>query len=90
MANGTEIFHESLKRSGDYRAHKRGKFFISVSGKGKTTKELQSIGNDMKDRITQQFVYNKVVSGLKEKGYVMVGEELEGNHTVHVLLRRFV
>lgn len=69
--------------------NERGKYSFKITGSGKTIEELKALGNDMKERVTQQFVYNKVVSGLREKGYVMVGEKLEDEGCVHVVLRRF-
>lgn len=70
-------------------ANERGKYSLQITGTGKTKAELLNIGQDMKERITQQYIYHKVMTGLKEKGYVMVGEELEADRAVHVVVRRF-
>ena len=67
----------------------RDNYALKVTGSGKTIDELKTIGTDMKDRITQQYVYHKVVSGLKSKRYVVVNEAMNVERTVRVVLRRY-
>ncbi|MDI6784664.1 MAG: hypothetical protein QME64_11310 [bacterium] len=67
----------------------RGKYSLKLTASGKTSDELKAIGTDMKERITQQYVYHKVLTGLKNKRYVVVAEEMNTERTVRVVLRRY-
>jgi hypothetical protein len=66
-----------------------GKYSLKLTGAGKSTEELKTIGTDMKGRITQQYVYHKVLTGLKSKRYVVVNEEINPERTVRIVLRRY-
>lgn len=67
----------------------RGKYSLKLSATGRTEDELKTIGTDLKERITQQYVYHKVLTGLKSKRYVVVNEEINQERTVRVVLRRY-
>ena len=67
----------------------RGKYSLKLSGAGKSAEELKTIGTELKERITQQYVYHKVLTGLKSKRYVVVNEEINQERTVRVVLRRY-
>lgn len=98
--DNSEVFKESLRdrkqlvfKKDDIKitfyADEHGKYMLRVKGTNKTKSQLQQIGKEMMNRITQQYAYNKVVSELKRKGYSVAIEEMLENKTVRVVVRRF-
>lgn len=67
----------------------RGKFCMRINGIDKTKEQLKEIGMEMLNKINQQYVYNKIISELKHKGYSVVSEEMTKNKSVQVVVRRF-
>lgn len=72
-----------------FSANDRGKCSLRVCGGKYTKQQLRQIGQDMMNRVTQQYVYNKVVTELKHQGYSVVTEEMKENKAVRVVVRRF-
>lgn len=69
--------------------NERGNYSLKLVSSKKTVNELKTIGTDLKERITQQYVYHKVLTGLKSKRYVVVNEEINPERTVRIILRRY-
>ena len=72
-----------------FRKDARGRIGISVCGEGRTEQELREIGTDLSRRIVQQFVKNRILSELGQKGFAVVEEEETEGRTVRLTLRRW-
>ncbi len=65
----------------------RGALRVCVEGTGYTKPQLQKIGEELLGRVTQQYVYHRVVTELKERNMTIVDEELSEDRTVKIRVR---
>ncbi len=65
----------------------RGRCSVCVSGTGHSDRELKKIGEEVVGRITQQFIYNKVVTELKQRKGQVLEEEVLADQSVRVRVR---
>jgi hypothetical protein len=68
----------------------RGRCSICVKGKGRTKAELKQIAEEFSQKMTQCFVYNRVATELKNKGFQMVNEEVMEDRSIRINVRRWV
>ena len=66
-----------------------GQVAIKVAGKGKTDAQLRAIGQEMADRLVQQYAYHRLMTELKAQNFNVVGEEVEEDGTVRLKVRTF-
>ncbi|MEW6280029.1 MAG: DUF1257 domain-containing protein, partial [Candidatus Eremiobacterota bacterium] len=68
----------------------KGRVQLLVKGKaGQTREELEALGRQVLDSVSQQYAYHAVVSDLKQRGFGKVEEELEEDGTIRLRLRRW-
>jgi hypothetical protein len=67
----------------------RGRCTVCATGAGHTKAELKKIAEDFTERMTQCFVYNRVMTELKSKGFQVVNEERMQDETVRINVRRW-
>jgi hypothetical protein len=67
----------------------RGRCKICAKGKGHTKAELKQMSEDFKEKMTQCFVYNRIATELKSKGFQMVNEEVMKDQTIRMHVRRW-
>ena len=65
----------------------RGALKICMEGKGYSKSELKKIGEELIGRVTQQYVYHRIVTELKERNMPIVDEELTEDRTVKIRVR---
>ena len=65
----------------------RGALKLCMEGTGHTKSQLKQIGQELIDRVTQQYVYHRVVSELKERNMNIVNEEVASDRTVTIRVR---
>lgn len=65
----------------------RGALKVCVEGEGHSKSELRRIGQELIDRVTQQYVYHRVVTELKERHMAIVGEEVSEDRTIRIQVR---
>jgi hypothetical protein len=65
----------------------RGSLRVCMEGKGHSKRELRRIGEELIDRVTQQYVYHRVVSELKQRHMNIVDEEVTEDRTVKIRVR---
>jgi hypothetical protein len=65
----------------------RGSLRVCVEGHGHSKAELRRIGQELIDRVTQQYVYHRIVSELKERHMTIVDEEVKEDRTVKIRIR---
>ncbi len=65
----------------------RGSLRVCMEGTGYTKGQLRHIGQELIDRVTQQYVYHRVVSGLKQHNMTIVDEAVKQDRTVKIRIR---
>ena len=67
----------------------RGALRVCMEGKGHSKAELRRVGQELIDRVTQQYVYHRVVSELKDRDMAIVDEEVAEDRTVKIRVRNW-
>ena len=67
----------------------RGRCVVDVCGVGRSRQELERIGTELAQSISQRFIYNKVVSELKSKNFNFVSEEVDADGTIRIQVRNW-
>ncbi|MGD0077686.1 MAG: DUF1257 domain-containing protein [Sedimentisphaerales bacterium] len=67
----------------------RGRCKVCAKGKGRTKAELKHIAEEFGQKMTQCFVYNRVATELKNKGFQMVNEEVMDDQSIRINVRRW-
>lgn len=68
----------------------RGRCRVCAKGKGHTKAELTEMAEQFTQKMTQCFVYNRVATELKNKGFQMVNEEVMEDQSIRINVRRWV
>ena len=68
----------------------RGQCTVCAKGKGYTKAELKQMAEQFSQKMTQCFVYNRVMSEVKNKDFQIVNEEVMDDDSVRVIVRRWV
>lgn len=71
------------------RRDERGRCSVCASGPGHTKTELKALADQFSEKMTQCFVYNRVMTELKAKGFQLVNEEQMADETVRLHVRRW-
>ena len=67
----------------------RGRCVVCASGRGQTKAQLKALADEFTQKMTQCFVYNRVMTELKAKGYQVMNEERMQDDTVRINIRRW-
>jgi hypothetical protein len=67
----------------------RGALRVCVEGRGHSKSELKRIGEELIGRVTQQYVYHRVVTELKQRNMAIVDEQVEEDRTVKIRVRNW-
>jgi hypothetical protein len=67
----------------------RGRCKVCAKGKGHSEQELKQLAEQFVQKMTQCFIYNRVASELKNKGFQMVNEEVMDDQTIRMHVRRW-
>ena len=65
----------------------RGAMKVCLDGEGHSKEELKRVGQELVDRVTQQYVYHRVVTELKQRNMNIVDEEVAADRTVTIRVR---
>ena len=72
------------------RRDERGRCVVCATGAGLTQAELKQIAEQFAQKVTQCFVYDKVMRELKAKNFNLVNEEVMADQSIRIHVRRFV
>lgn len=72
------------------RRDERGRCSVCAKGKGHSKAELQQMAEQFTQKMTQCFVYNRVATELKNKGFQTVNEEVMEDEAIRIHVRRWV
>lgn len=65
----------------------RGALRVCMEGEGLSKSELQKIGEELIGRVTQQYVYHRLMTEMKNRNMVVVDEEVGADHAVRIRVR---
>jgi hypothetical protein len=90
LATGKEIVF--TKGTVELRVHRddRGRCSVCAKGAGHTKVELKQMAEQFSQKLTQCFVYNRVLSEVKSRNFQVINEEVMEDQSVRVHVRRWV
>jgi hypothetical protein len=65
----------------------RGALKVCAEGEHLSNSELREIAEDLAGRITQQYVYNKLMTELSERNVAVVDQEVTADQTIKIRIR---
>lgn len=68
----------------------RGQCIVCAKGHGFSKTQLKKVAEEFTEKLTQSFVYNRVVSELKDKNFQVIDEEIMEDESVRIHVRRWV
>ncbi len=86
---GEEIVVEREGLRAVFSRDARGTLRVCMEGKGHSKAELRKIGQELVDRVTQQYVYHRVITEMKERNMHVVSEEVAEDRTVKIRVRNW-
>ena len=86
---GEEIVVEREGMRAVFSRDGRGSLRVCMEGKGHSKAELRRIGQELVDRVTQQYVYHRVITEMKERNMHVVSEEVAEDRTVKIRVRNW-
>ncbi len=66
-----------------------GALKVCVEGHGRSKTELKQIGEELIGRVTQQYVYHRVVTELGNRNMAIIDEEVTEDRTVKIRVRNW-
>lgn len=96
----TQTVTDTLKREGKLVLKKedivvtfvkdiRGKCKVTVRGKNRSQEELKKVGEEITQKIVQQYVYNNIKGELKKKNFTVVNEEVSSDKSIRITVRKW-
>lgn len=86
-ATGEQIVIEKEGIRGTFSRDARGSLKLCIEGRGHTEAQLRELGQQLIGRVTQQYVYHRIVTELKKKNMVVVDEQVSQDRTVKIRVR---
>lgn len=65
----------------------RGALKLCMEGEGHTKAELRRVGEELIGRVTQQYVYHRIVTEMKDHHLSIVDEQVSADNTVKIRVR---
>ena len=86
---GQEIVVEREGLRAVFTRDARGSLRVCMEGKGYSKADLRNIGQELVDRVTQQYVYHRVMTEMKQRNMHVVSEEVAEDRTVRIRVRNW-
>ena len=67
----------------------RGKVELSVKGEGHEDGALRAFGEELSQRVVQQYVYQRITEEMRAKGFNVVDEGRSDNQAIHLKVRHW-
>jgi hypothetical protein len=67
----------------------RGALRVCMEGQGYSKAELRKVGQELVDHVTQQYVYHRVMTEMKQRNMHVVSEEVAEDRTVKIRVRNW-
>jgi len=72
---------------GTFARDARGALKLCMEGVGCSEAELRKLGDELIGRVTQQYVYHRIVTELKNRNMTVVDEQVSQDRTVKIRVR---
>ena len=86
---GEEIVVEREGLRAVFTRDGRGSLRVCMEGHGHSKAELRKIGQELVDRVTQQYVYHRVITEMKQRNMHVASEEVAEDRTVKIRVRNW-
>ncbi len=86
-ATGEEMVVEREGVRAVFSRDARGSLKLCMEGHDLSKSELKQLGEDLIGRVTQQYVYHRLVSELKERDMNIVEERVDDDQTIKIRVR---
>jgi len=86
-ATGEEMVVERDGIRAVFSRDARGSLKLCLEGRDLSKSELKQLGEDLIGRVTQQYVYHRLVSELKERDMNIVEEHVTDDQTIKIRVR---
>lgn len=67
----------------------RGRAALCVSGEGHSEAELRALGEELSQRVVQQYVYQRLLEEMRERQFLIVEEAVDENHAIRLKVRHW-
>jgi hypothetical protein len=67
----------------------RGALKVCMEGEGLSKAQLRRLGEDLIGRVTQQYVYHKLITEMQERNMQVVDEEVAEDRTIKIRVRNW-
>ena len=84
--------HMTVTRSGitvTFSRDARGRAALQVTGTGQGQEELRALGEELSQRVVQQYVYQKLMDEMRKRGFNVVEEEQSEDRSIRLKVRRW-
>jgi hypothetical protein len=89
VGTGEELVVERDGIKAIFSRDPRGALRVCMEGHGHSKAELKRIGEELVGRVTQQYVYHKLVTEMKERHMSIVDEEVAEDRTIKIRVRNW-
>jgi hypothetical protein len=67
----------------------RGKASLCVTGSGQNEETLRALGEELSQAVVQQYVYQKLMSEMRSRGFNVVEEEVAEDRSIRLKVRHW-
>ncbi|HZM06688.1 MAG TPA: DUF1257 domain-containing protein [Candidatus Saccharimonadales bacterium] len=67
----------------------RGKAALCVTGEGHSKQELKALGEELSQTVVQQYVYQKLMSEMSNRGFLVVDQETNEDRSIRLKVRHW-
>lgn len=86
---GEEIVVERNGVRAIFSRDARGQLKLCLEGGGLSKSQLRTLGEELIGRVTQQYAYHRIVTGLNERKMTIVDEQVTEDQTVKIRVRNW-
>jgi hypothetical protein len=84
---GEELVLEKEGLRATFSRDARGALKVCMEGEGYSKSDLKRLGKELINQVTQQYVYHRVVSELKDRNMAIVDEDVAEDRTIRIRVR---
>lgn len=67
----------------------RGQASLCVTGEAHTDEELRALGEELSQRVVQQYVYQRLTEEMRQRGFIIAEEEVDTSHAIRLKVRHW-
>ena len=67
----------------------RGKASLCVTGEGHSKQELKALGEELSQTVVQQYVYQKLMGEMSNRGFIVVDQETSEDRSIRLKVRHW-